>query len=136
MPQVRYQVPGVPPQFSATAFAPPLARQAGGGAQVYKGALTGQPGTEAIPAPYPEVSIDPSFTSIHQSTDAPPEWYPQLYYQTRLTNLPPVAIYSDSCLPIPAANPVRPGAVLAARRKIGGRKQIKSVPIVADWAGG
>lgn len=134
---MRYQVPGVPAQFSPTAFTPPLTRAAGGGAQVYKGALSGQPGTEAVPAPYPEgVSQAPTYTALHKSSDAPPEWFPQLYYQVRLTNLPPVAIYSDNCLPIPAANAQKPGAVLAAPRKIGGRRQIKALPIVANWTGG
>lgn len=134
---MRYTVPGVPDQFSPTAFTPGLTRAAGGGAQAYKSALTGQPGTQAIAAPYPEgVSQDRSYTSISESRVMPPVWYPQLYYQRGLTNLPPVAIYSDNGLPIPAVDPRGRGAVLAGRRKIGGRKQIKALPIVANWTGG
>jgi hypothetical protein len=134
---VRYSVPGIPAQFSATAFTPNIVRQAAGGAQQFKSALTGQPGTQAIAAPYPEgVSQDPTYVSISESRAMPPWWYPQLYYQRGLTNLPPVAIYSDNCLPIPAVNPRGRSAVLAGRRKVGGRKPVKALPIVANWTGG
>lgn len=134
---MRYTVPGVPAQFSASAFTPNIVRQAAGGAQAYKSALTGQPGTQAIAAPYPEgISQAPTYVSISESRAMPPEWYPQLYYQTRLTNLPPAAVYSDNGLPIPAVDPRGRGALLAAPRKIGGRKPIKALPIVANWTGG
>jgi hypothetical protein len=133
---MRYMVPGVPRQFSATAFTPTLTRAAASGAQSYKSELTGQPGTQAIPAPYPEgVPQDAHFTGGQsRSSDAPPVWYPQLYYQRALTNRAPVAIYSDNCLPVPAVDPRGRPAVLAAPPRVGGRRQIKALPILANWA--
>jgi hypothetical protein len=135
---MRYSVPGVPPQFSPTAFTPNLVRLASSGAQRYKQAVVGQPGTQGIPAPYPEgVSRDPSYTSLHQSPDAPPVWWPQLYYQTGLTNAAAAggeSVYSDNCMPVPAVDPRGRQAVLAKPPKLLGGKQVAAVPITPRWA--
>jgi hypothetical protein len=75
------------------------------------GPIVGMPGTDLIPAPYPAavpqgveyVSSDPTSTS----KDAPPVWRPGIYYQPVLAATPPMAVYSDNQMPVPAINPTR-----------------------------
>ena len=53
MTDVRYSVPGVPPEAAKgiTAFSPHFNRHAGSSAQEFKYAVEGYPGTRAIPVP-------------------------------------------------------------------------------------
>lgn len=122
MPDVRYSVPGIPPQEAAglTAFMPHFNRAAGSGAQAYKYNLSGFPGTKEIPAPtgntqmFPDVG-DLAQTGWHRSSDAPDVFYPQQYYERRPIEAPgagmpillvdPVNPGPASLLPVPAANP-------------------------------
>lgn len=108
----RWGTSGVP---ALSAFMPAITKSAGM-YQQYKGAVDGQPGTEAIAAPnndIPQSRFDVS--SDHRSSDAPPYWYPQLWYQTHLPGLPfpaggndaGVMIYSDNQLPVPSVDPTR-----------------------------
>jgi hypothetical protein len=84
--------------------------------QQYKGAVDGQPGTEAIPAPNNQLpQVRHLVGSDHRSSDAPPYWFPQIWYETHLPGLPfpagandaGVQIYSDNQLPVPAIEPFR-----------------------------
>lgn len=119
MPEVRYQVPGVPPGPAAglTAFTPHFNRHAAGGAQRYKYALTSTLGRTAIPAPVIDTAPSPdpgdlALTGRHRSSDAPPAWWPQESYQRVIAELPgagmPVGYYSPqfpgrtTVLPVPA----------------------------------
>lgn len=128
MPDVSYRVPGIAPPGGPsapgngiTAFMPHYNRPAGGGAQSYKYALVGYPGTRAIPAP---VSADAEWGSGNpvagatmgtaRSSDAPPAIWPCQYYQTFIAEPPgagmPIQYYSPTqpglttVLPVPAAN--------------------------------
>ena len=82
----------------------------------YKDAVDGQPGTMAIPAPNDSCPQDRFQVSAdHRSSDAPPFWFPQVWYQHRLPGLPfpaggnsaGVMIYSDNQLPVPSIDPTR-----------------------------
>lgn len=119
MAEVRYQVPGVPPGPAAgmTAFLPHFNRAAAGGAQSYKYAVSGHPGTRRIPAPTLNTQMQPDEGDKAQmgtarSSDAPQAWWPQQYYQRFLAERPgagmPVAVYSPTqpgrttLLPVPS----------------------------------
>jgi len=84
--------------------------------QSYKGNVTGEPGTRAIPAPNNDIPQDRYAVSAdHRSGDARPEWFPQLWFEHTLPGLPfpaggndaGVRIYSDNQLPVPAVDPTR-----------------------------
>ena len=119
MPEVRYQVPGVPPGpgKGLTAFTPAFVRFAASGAQRYKYALTSTLGRTAVPAPVTDTTPSPDVGDLAQagqyrSSDAPPAWWPQESYQRVIAELPgagmPVAYYSPqfpgrtTLLPVPA----------------------------------
>lgn len=122
MPEVRYSVPGVPAAVSAglNAFTPHFNRAAASGAQSYKYAVTGRPGTEAIPAPTVDTQISPDQGDKAQmgyarSSDAPNVWYPSQYYQRFIAEAPgagmPIQLTGDSIpdgaadvLPVPAVD--------------------------------
>jgi hypothetical protein len=117
-----YAVPGIPREESngLTAFMPHLNRMAASGAQQYKYALTGRPGTQAVPAPTGNTQISPDSGDKAQmgfarSSDAPDVWYPQQYYQAVAVEAPgagmPIYLTGDSIpdgagdvLPIPAVD--------------------------------
>ena len=123
MPEVSYRVPGVPsgPGNGITAFLPHFNRAAGGGAQSYKYAVLGHPGTREIPIPYSTTqrhaagnAVAKATQGYAQSADAPPGIWPNQYYQSFIAEPPgagmPIQVYSPtqpgltSLLPIPANN--------------------------------
>lgn len=120
MTDVRYSVPGVPPDPAKgiTAFAPAFVRHAASGAQEYKYAVHGYPGTLAIPMEARRnTQISPDYGDLAQagtarSSDAPDAFWPQLYYQGYInepwSGRPTVQVYSPqmpgltTVLPVPA----------------------------------
>ena len=95
MPEVRYQIPGVPPDPARgiTAFAPHFNRQAGGGAQSYKYAVIGRPGTRGIHVDARARNVEGHYTAqamagSARSSDAPDAIYPNQYYQRFIAELP------------------------------------------------
>lgn len=108
----RWGTSGVP---ALSAFMPAITKTAAIWQQ-YKGNLDGQPGTEAIAAPNNSNPSSPLLNSSdHRSSDAPPWWYPQLWFEDRLPGLPfpaggndsGVMVYSDNQLPVPSIDPTR-----------------------------
>ena len=93
--------------------------------QSFKDWLTGQPGTQAIPAPNNDIPRDRLAVGEGQAAarDFGGSWFPQLYYQSDLsaggffTGRDPasgtvpfaggVQIFSDNQLPVPAIEPQR-----------------------------
>ena len=123
MPEVRYSVPGVPREVSAglNAFTPHFNRPAASGAQSYKYAVTGRPGTQAIPmTAHQDTQISPDRGDLAQmgyarSSDAPDVIYPNQYYQRFIAERPgagmPIELSGDSIpsgtgdvLPVPAVD--------------------------------
>jgi hypothetical protein len=122
MTDVRFSVPGVPPEAAKgiTAFAPHFNRQAASGAQSYKYAVSGFPGTRGIPMQAREnTQISPDYGDLAQagtsrSSDAPDAFYPNQYYQRYIAeyaggpDVTTTAVYSPqfpgltTLLPIPA----------------------------------
>jgi hypothetical protein len=99
----------------SSAFMPAISKYFGS-FQQYKGSVDGQPGTIAIPAPNNDIPHDRFQVSAdHRSSDAPPFWFPQVWYQHSLPGLPfpgggndaGVRIYSDNQLPVPSIDPTR-----------------------------
>lgn len=89
MTDVRYSVPGIPPDPAkgVTAFSPAFVHHAASGARQYKQAVQGYPGTRAIPM---EARVnaqiapdygDLSMTGWHRSSDSPDSVWPNQYYQ-------------------------------------------------------
>ena len=151
MPEVSYRVPGVPPAPAAgiTAFMPHYNRPAAGGAQSYKYAVNGYPGTRAVPAPLGASlgnavgnPVAGAAMGTARSGDAPPYIYPNQYYQSFIAEPPgagmPVQYYSPtqpgltSLLPVPAANPApglrRDSARLSRRALLNRVKQLPWYP--------
>jgi hypothetical protein len=148
---IRYQVTGPPGagadwparQNGHTALAPTFTRQAACGAQEYKGAVTGQPGTKAIPVAPVVPSPDPgdiALMGLSRSSDAPNVFYPNLYYTSGpIRERPgagmPVSVYSDNLMPVPAVDPRGIPAtdyLLTAGNR--GQTQIQSYPLLPRWA--
>src|SRR5260221_14248493 len=96
MPEVRYSVPGVPPDPAKgiTAFSPHFNRHAASGAQDYKYAVHGYPGTRAIGQQARTVTqLNPNYTQLAQagtarSSDAPDAIWPNQYYEGMIAELP------------------------------------------------
>lgn len=151
---MRYTVPGVPPQLACTAFTPHLNRSRASGAQQYKYALYGSPGTDGIPAPTRDTAPSPDVGDLAQagtsrSSDAPDVWYPAKYYQDAAIEWPgagmPVRIYDPTqpgpttVLPVPAADMraqyQRDSARLSANWPSLGQRQIRAVPRLSRWPG-
>lgn len=89
-------MPGVPPDPAKgiTAFAPHANRHAASGAQTYKDAVRGYPGTRGIPVTARrDTQIDASHTDLaaagtSRSSDAPEAIYPNQYYQSYADQMP------------------------------------------------
>lgn len=122
MPDLRYTVPGIGqgPAAGITAFLPHLTRRAASGAQSYKYAVRGWPGTVAHPVEArtntqmsPD-SGDKAQMGYARSSDAPDAWWPQDWDQTFIAERPgagmPVAVYSPTqpglttVIPVPATD--------------------------------
>jgi hypothetical protein len=119
MPEVRYSIPGVPPEPAKgiTAFAPHFNRAAASGAQSYKYAVTGCPGTRGIHVDARARNIEGHYTGQAMSgtartSDAPDAIYPNQYYQRFAAEPPgghtPPRVYDPqrpgrtTLLPVPA----------------------------------
>lgn len=112
----RYETSGIPPQLASgealglSAFMPHFNRLAAGGAQAYKGQVTGRPGTAAIrmrpsrsgvpPSPDPG---DMAQMGTSRSGDAPDSIWPNQYY-----TLPAANFWPGAGMPVQMYNPVRP----------------------------
>ena len=141
----RFVVPGVPPGAQPSAFAPHLNRLAGSGAQMYKGAVEGQPGTLGIPAPTKDTAPSPDLGDLamggyHRSSDAPDVWYPNQYYERSLDGdgtqgpITPVRVYSDNLMPVPAVDPRGTPATLSVPVIIRGQRQIVQPAAQPRWS--
>lgn len=98
-----------------SAFMPAITKSAGM-FQQYKGNVDGQPGTMAVAAPNTSIPQDRlAVSSDHRSSDAPPWWFPQVWFERALPGLPfpagagdaGVMVYSDNQLPVPSIDPTR-----------------------------
>ena len=83
---------------------------------------------------------DLALTGYHRSSDAPDTWYPQVYYQARLTERPgagmPIRVYSDNLLPVPARDARGKSAVLSKPILQRGRVQVAAPRVVPSWGPG
>lgn len=140
---MRYIVPGIPAGKDRSAFTPNLTPRAASGAQSYKGAVSGQPGTMGIPVDNPGARVDPGPSSQAamgraRSSDAPNQFFPQLYYQRSLTNPPSsdagrVRVYSDNMLPVPAVDPRGIPSTQFMPINQRGVAQLQSLPNLVTW---
>ena len=137
MPQIIYTVPGA----TSTAFVPVPAYPAGA-KTAYKPLVTGQPGTQGIPAAPAELAGQVNGVPIRSGYAGgtgmmPGVWFPQEYYERQLwVNSSAVSIYSDNQMPVPAADPRGKAAVLARPPVFLGQSQVvqpKAMPRWANW---
>lgn len=110
MPDVRYNVPGVPPGPAAgiTAFMPQFIRHAASGAQAYKYDTEIYLGLRGVPAPTGDTQMSPDAGDMAtgaqaRSQDAPQAWWPQKGFQRVALERP------GAGMPIKIYNPARPG---------------------------
>lgn len=140
MPAIRYVVPGA----TSGAFVPvPAATTA---VVAYKTEVAGQPGTLGIPAPYSDFGQDGQVVNgvsvrgagagyAQGSGTMPPVWYPQLYYERRLSeDTGGVSPYSDNQLPVPAADPRGVAAMMARPAQFMGQAQLVQPRAMPKWA--
>jgi hypothetical protein len=151
---MRYTVPGVPPGLASTAFTPHLNRHAATGAQQYKYALHGSPGTTGIPVPTTDTAPqhgpgDLAMSGQARSVDAPDVIYPGQYFQRAAIEWPgagmPVRVYDPTqpgpttLLPVPAVDYrtqyQRDSARLSANWPQLGQRQIREIPRLLRWPG-
>ena len=142
MTVVRYVVPGA----TSTAFVPvPALDGRGLGPYAVKDKIIGQPGTQGIPAPPSDfgtagqtvngVSVRGAGSGYNQGTGTmPPVWYPQLYFETTLSELPQFSVYSDNQMPVPAADPRGRAAVYARPPVFLGQSQLRQPQRLPRWA--
>jgi hypothetical protein len=127
-----------------TAFTPNLTRFAGSGAQMYKHAVTGQPGTLAVPAPTRDTTPSPdngdkALTGTARSMDAPDTWYPQKWYERSLDGdgtmgpVTPVRVFSDNLMPVPAQDPRGLPALMAFTPQFLGQNQVRQPRNMPAW---
>lgn len=139
-----FYLPGVPPGAALSAFMPGITRLAGSGYLMYKHAVTGEPGTQAIPAPTRDTVPSPDLGDLAQagsarSVDAPDVWYPQKWFERSLNGdgtmgfVTPVRIYSDNMMPVPAVDPRGRNARMFKPINQRGRNQIPQPTILTRW---
>lgn len=140
---MRYQVTGVPAGVQMSAIMPGLVRLAASGAQQYKQAVQGSPGTRAVPAPTQDTVPSPDLGDLaqggpHRSGDSPQAWYPQLYFQDSLTERPGagIRVYSDNMLPIPARDARGRGQLLARPITQSSLFQTAAPRVIPTWGPG
>ena len=100
--------------------------------------IYGQPGTQGIPAPKPNAVIAVSQTRDMQgSWRSPDVIFPQLYYTTPANMHPPVSLFRDNQMPVPARGNFGGVGRLAPtafkRRGTGGQKAIDWPAVVPAW---
>jgi len=125
---------GTPPGMAGDAFMPgmPVTPRATTSRQVV---LFGQPGTQGIPAPKPNALPMVSQTRDMQGSYRSPDViFPQLYYTTPENMHPPVSLFRDNQMPVPAiSNWGRTGRIASPtfkRRGTGGEKQVNWPAVV------
>jgi len=124
-----------------SAATPHLNRVAGGGSQQYKDGVTGKPGTLPIPVAGPGVEQGRAAQARmgrHRTSDAPGFILPNLYYARPQRDFwpgagQPVAIASDSLMPVPAADPRGVPARMAVPLAIRGRTNLAARPNPVTW---
>jgi hypothetical protein len=118
-----------------------MTRAAASGAQQYKDGVTGQPGTQQIPAAGPGVEQSRTGQAMMgraRTSDAPPWWLPNLYWARPQRDYwpgagMPVSVSSDNLMPVPARDPRGIPARLAAPIVQRGSTQIAARPITPTW---
>jgi hypothetical protein len=123
-----------PAEKLGAAMVPVRAQRAGEYAS--RGIIDGQPGTQPIPAPRPGGVPQDSHRALHRSSDAPPVWYPGVYYERPGDDgleHAPVSVLSDNQMPMPALSPLGLPSVSMRRPRIGGQYQQPQVARVAFY---
>jgi hypothetical protein len=99
-----------------------------------RGQVNGSPGTRGIPAPAPVPGLDREKTALAMSgniglpSSVFSKWFPSIYFNY-LENIPPVSVYSDNQMPVPAVDPRgKPGVVMAGFMNRG-QKQVPNVRV-------
>jgi hypothetical protein len=141
---MKFVLPGIPAGAQPSAFMPHFNRAAAT-SQQWKGAVTGQPGTMAIPAPTTDTVPSPDLGDIAQmgtarSSDAPQSWYPGKWFEQSLDGngtmgpITPVRIWSDNLMPVPAVDPRGRGARLSRPINQRGQHAVSAPRPVPRWA--
>lgn len=140
-----YTVPGWPNLVAGHAAAMPhLNRVAGGGSQQFKDGVTGQPGTQPIPAAGPGVheSVQGiAVMGLSRTSDAPRSWLPNLYWARPQRQFwpgagMPVSVRSDNLMPVPATDPRGIPARLAFPVPQRGPRNLAERIRVVSWPSG
>jgi len=138
----RYVTPGWPSGVNGhAALMPHFNRTAGSGWEQYKDGVSGHPGTLPIPVTGPQV--ENSKTAMQnmgrsRSSDAPGFFLPNLYYARPQRDFwpgagQPVAVASDSLMPVPATDPRGVPARMAVAPVLRGRANLAQPANPVAW---
>jgi hypothetical protein len=132
---VRYFVQGVDAR-SVGALMPimPVTPKATTNTQVV---IYGQPGTRGIHSPRPEaVPQGNSMVATTQPSNQAPDWiFPSTYFTTADNMHPPMGLFRDNPMPVPAVPAYRIARVKMNGRRIGSQVQVDQPAVVQRWSG-
>lgn len=86
--------------------------------------VDGQPGTQAIAAPRPAAVPQDWSVRLHNSAQAPPVWYPSVYYEHGQLEHAPVSVLSDNQMPVPALTATGRPFIASVRPTFLGQAQV------------
>jgi|GEM_PF-3522558 len=98
--------------------------------------ITGQPGTQGIPSPKP-VALPETMAgsrSNQPSYSAPDVLFPSIYYaRPDAQDHPPVSLFRDNEMPVPAVRVQQLPHVSQRMRRVGGQTQVGQPAAVQTW---
>ncbi len=95
----------------------------------------GQPGTQGIASPAPAGIPMNGFSRATQPSNMAPDYiFPSIYYTTPDGMHPPVNLFRDNPMPVPARGLYRIPRVLQRPRRTGGSLQVGQPAVVQRWA--
>jgi hypothetical protein len=95
----------------------------------------GYPGTMPIPASKP-AALPPTCAGTRQNQGSycsPDVWMPGIYYTTPRGMHPPVSLFRDNPMPVPARSILNMPRLSMRMRRVGGQNQIGQPAVVQVW---
>lgn len=95
----------------------------------------GSPGTRSIPAPKP-AAIPQTAAGIRTNQPSycsPDVMFPSIYYPTADNCHPPVGLYRDNQMPVPAVRLYSMARVSMRMRRVGGQSQVAQPAVRQTW---
>jgi hypothetical protein len=97
--------------------------------------LVGHPGTMPVRTPRPNALPETAAgtRSNQPSAHAPDAMYPSIYYPLADNCHPPVGLFRDNQMPVPATRIYNMPRVAQKTRRVGGQSQIGQPAVIQTW---